>query len=43
MPALKAAEVAVASLKAADIVEMKSNKNPNAILKYIMDSVNIFF
>jgi len=43
MPALMAAEKAVASLKASDIVEMKTNKNPGDIIKYILDSVTIFF
>lgn len=43
MPALKRAQEAVDSLTAADIVEMKSNKNPLDILKYIMDAVLVFF
>jgi len=43
MPALLAAEKAVASLKAADIVELKTNRNPGDIIKYILDSVVIFF
>jgi dynein heavy chain len=43
MPALIAAEKAVAGLKPSDIVEMKSNRNPGDIIKYIMDAVVIFF
>lgn len=43
MPALLAAEKAVASLRASDIVELKTNRNPGDIIKYIMDSVAIFF
>jgi len=43
MPALLAAEKAVANLKPSDIVELKTNRNPGDIIKYIMDSVTIFF
>lgn len=43
MPALKAAERAVDSLKPADIVEMKTNRNPHDLIKYIMDVIVIFF
>lgn len=42
MPALIRAQQAVDDLKAADIVEMKTNKNPGDVIKYIMDSVVIF-
>jgi hypothetical protein len=42
MPALIRAKEAVENLKASDIVEMKANKNPLDIIKYIMDSVVVF-
>ena len=43
MPALERAQKAVSELKASDIVEMKANRNPLDIIRYIMDSVVIFF
>jgi len=43
MPALERAQRAVSELKAADIVEMKTNRNPLDIIRYIMDAVVIFF
>lgn len=43
LPALRNAQEAVDNLNPSDIVEMKTNKNPKDIIKYIMDSVVIFF
>lgn len=43
MPALLAAEKAVSGLRPSDIVELKTNRNPGDIIKYILDSVCIFF
>lgn len=43
MPALERAQRAVSELKPSDIVEMKTNRNPLDIIKYIMDSVVVFF
>lgn len=43
MPALERAQRAVSELKPSDIVEMKSNRNPLDLIKYIMDSVVVFF
>lgn len=43
LPALKRAEEAVASIEQKDIVEMKANRAPLDIIKYIMDSVLVFF
>jgi len=43
LPALKRAQDAVDSIDQRDIVEMKANKNPLDIIKYIMDSVLVFF
>lgn len=43
MPALRRAEEAVSSLQGKDIVEMKTNKNPTDILKYIFDLVCVYF
>jgi hypothetical protein len=43
IPALLAAEDAVNSLKPSDIVEMKANKKPHIVIKYIMDFVCVFF
>jgi dynein heavy chain len=40
---LDRAQRAVSELKPSDIVEMKTNKNPGPIIKYIMDSVCVFF
>ena len=42
MPALLAADSAVASLSPKDIVDLKANKNPMPLIKYIMDTVAIF-
>lgn len=43
LPALRRAQEAVDSMEKKDIDEMKANKNPLDIIKYIMDSVIIFF
>lgn len=43
LPALEAAQNAVNNLKPQDIVELKSNRNPAIIIKYIMDTVTVFF
>lgn len=43
MPALAAAQNAVNNLKPGDIVELKSNRNPAIIIKYILDTVTVFF
>lgn len=43
MPALQRAQVAVTSLNSKDIVELKSNRNPAVIIKYILDTVVVFF
>jgi dynein heavy chain, axonemal len=43
LPALKRAQDAVDNLKQSDIVEMKSNRSPLDIIKYIMDVVLVFF
>lgn len=43
MPALKAAQSAVDNLDPKDIQEMKANNKPSLILKYILESVGIFF
>lgn len=43
MPALQRAKVAVASLNSKDIVELKANRNPAVIIKFILDTVCIFF
>lgn len=43
LPALQAAQDAVNSLESKDIVEMKTNRNPLDIIKYILDSVSVFF
>jgi dynein heavy chain len=43
MPALVRAQEAVEGIEAKDIVEMKANKAPLDIIKYIMDSVCVFF
>ena len=43
MPALKRAQAAVDSLDNKDIVEMKTNRNPLDIIKYILDACAIYF
>lgn len=43
LPALDRAYRAVNELKPSDIVELKTNKKPGAIIKYILDSVCVFF
>lgn len=43
MPALIRAQKAVDDLTQADVVELKSNKAPADVIKYIIDSVVIFF
>lgn len=40
---MKRAQDAVDSLTSADIVEMKTNKTPLDIIKYILDSVCVLF
>lgn len=41
LPALQAAQLAVSSIKPSHIVELKSNKKPLDIMKYVSDCVNI--
>ncbi len=43
MPALQRAQAAVASIQAKDITEMKTNRNPAEVIKYVMDVVMIYF
>lgn len=43
MPALIRAQKAVDSLNKNDVNEMKANKKPLDIIKYIMDVICIFF
>lgn len=43
MPALIRAQKAVDNLKNQDIVEMKQMRNPQEIMKYILDFVCVFF
>jgi hypothetical protein len=43
MPALNKAKVAVSSLQSKDIVELKANRNPAVIIKFILDTVVVFF
>lgn len=43
MPALLAADQAVRDLDKKDIDDLKANKNPMTIIKYILDSVAVFF
>ena len=43
MPALNRAKAAVESLEAKDINEMKANKNPMDIIRYIFDAIAILF
>jgi hypothetical protein len=43
MPALQRAQVMVSTLNSKDIVELKANKNPANIIKFILDTVTIFF
>jgi len=43
MPALQRAKVMVATLNSKDIVELKANKNPANIIRFILDTVCIFF
>jgi len=43
MPALRRAQAAVDSLDNKDIVEMKTNRNPLDIIKYILDACAIYF
>ena len=43
MPALLAADQAVRELEKKDIDDLKANKNPMTIIKYIMDAVAVFF
>lgn len=43
MPALNRAQKAVDSLNKNDVNEMKANKKPIDIIKYIMDVICIFF
>lgn len=43
MPALQKAKVMVSTLSSKDIVELKANKNPANIIKFILDTVSIFF
>jgi len=43
MPALNRAKVAVESLEAKDINEMKANRNPMDIIRYIFDAIAILF
>lgn len=43
MPALTRAKHAVNSLNAKDIVELKANRQPAVIIKFILDTVCIFF
>lgn len=43
LPALRRAQEAVDSIESKDIVELKANKKPLDIIKYIMDSVLVFF
>ena len=43
MPALRRAQKAVDSLDPKDIVEMKANRNPLDIIRYILDAVAIYF
>jgi len=43
LPALQKAQSAVDNLDPKDIQEMKANNKPHIIIKYILDSVGIFF
>lgn len=43
LPALKRAQEAVDGIQAADVNEVKSNRNPNELIKYIFDAIVIFF
>jgi dynein heavy chain len=43
LPALKRAQEAVDSIDQRDITEMKANRNPLDVIRYIMDSVVVFF
>lgn len=43
LPALARAQKAVDSLDNKDIVEMKANRNPLDIIRYILDAVAIYF
>lgn len=43
MPALRAADQAVKDLNQADINDLKANKNPMFIIRYVLDTVCIFF
>lgn len=43
MPALEAADEAVRQLEKKDIDDLKANRNPMVLIKYIMDTVAIFF
>jgi hypothetical protein len=43
IPAQQRAQAAVDSLDPASIVEMKSNKNPQEILKLNLDAIAIYF
>jgi dynein heavy chain len=43
LPALEAADEAVRQLEKKDIDDLKANRNPMVLIKYIMDCVGIFF
>lgn len=43
LPALEAADEAVRQLEKKDIDDLKANRNPMVLIKYIMDCVAIFF
>ncbi len=43
IPALRRAQESVDSIDSKDITELKANRNPLEIIKYIFDAVLVFF